>query len=137
MMITTAKCREPYGFRRDASTRALVPHDNEQEVVGLIRELRERGFSAYAIARWLGKHGIPPRAALTWSSNAILRIFGRLDARSDGDPRVVLATLRDAPRCNWCGVDLEVAGTPYCRRCRHRSDTPRFRCDCPTCKADQ
>ncbi len=126
-MTTTMTCRDPYGFRRDPSTRDLVPRENEQDVVGLIQELSQRGFSAYSTARKLDSWGLPPRAAKSWASNAIRRILRRLDARSDSDPRVALAALRDAPRCNWCGAGLEVAGAPYCRKCGHRSDTADFR----------
>ncbi len=137
MMTTTTACREPYGYRRDESTRALVPHDAEQGIVKLVLTLRDRGHTPYAIAKQLDAWGLPPRVAPSWSSNAIRRILRRLDAHSDGDARAALEALYDAPRCPWCNAGVEISGDkPNCRRCGHRHDLPRFRCDCPACKLD-
>ena len=55
----------PDGFRVEVSK--LVPDRAEQEVIGLIKELKATGLSFEGIAEELGRRGIPRRAGGPWT----------------------------------------------------------------------
>ena len=105
----------------------------ERDVIDLIVALRDRGHSHYAIAKRLDELGIGPRTALSWHEHVVGRILRRQDRRTDGDARAALADYQATGLCVWCGVGLEVAGAPNCRRCGHRTDVAKYRCDCQPC----
>ncbi len=112
-------------------------NDREQGVVKLMLTLRSRGHTCYAIAKRLDAWGLPPRIAGCCRPQAVDRVLRRASRHHSGDAAAIVAQYDDAPRCVWCHVAIEVGGAPYCRKCGHRSDTPRFRCDCPKCKPDR
>ena len=72
--------RPPYGYRWVAKKQALEPVDEEQAVIGFIRELKEREpeMSCRAVARALNEHPEFPRRGLKeWSVVPVQHIMER------------------------------------------------------------
>lgn len=67
----------PFGFDLADDGVKLVPNANEQEVIGLIRELRDRGLSYRKIADHLNAQSIPSKEGGEWLHTAVQRIAKR------------------------------------------------------------
>lgn len=76
----------PYGMKRADSghvgrsgkVMALVPDDKEQEVIGSMRGMRQRGMSYAAIAEMLMERGVPSRRGTSsWQAMTVKRILDR------------------------------------------------------------
>ena len=67
--------RPRFGFR--AAGGALVPHEDEQRTLRLMRRLRRRGESVRAIAKALNAGGYCPRHASAWGASTIHQVLTR------------------------------------------------------------
>lgn len=72
--------RPPYGFGLADDGRTLKPCDAEQVILGLIRDCRDSGSGARAIARALNERGMPSRSGRPWQASSIRSILARLDS---------------------------------------------------------
>lgn len=72
--------RVPYGSALADDGRTLIPDDAERVVIGMIRDMRDSGWGARAIARDLDARGIPSRTGRPWQASSIRSILARLDA---------------------------------------------------------
>jgi DNA invertase Pin-like site-specific DNA recombinase len=66
----------PFGFRAEAGE--LVPDDDEQKALTLIRKLHRRGRSLRQIAQALEESGYKPRRADRWHAESVRRVVARL-----------------------------------------------------------
>ncbi len=65
----------PFGFQLAADGVQLVRNEAEQEIIGMILDLRQQGYSLRAIAAELDNHGVPTKhRANTWNAMTIRRI---------------------------------------------------------------
>lgn len=68
----------PVGYVLAADGVTLVPDDNQQEAIELIRQLREMGLSMRAIADELTRRGVPTKqGGTTWKHSTVQRILER------------------------------------------------------------
>jgi DNA invertase Pin-like site-specific DNA recombinase len=68
----------PYGMQFDpANPKRLIPDDDEQANIIVIRELHEGGLKLRQIARWLEAHNLARRSKPTWTHQLIRAILVR------------------------------------------------------------
>lgn len=67
----------PFGFQLGSDGATLVPEPHEQEIVALIRELRDRGLSFRKIADELNVRSIASKEGGPWVHTAVARIVKR------------------------------------------------------------
>lgn len=66
--------RVPFGFRREGD--ALVPNDEQQEALALIRQLRSNGTALRRIADVLNSRNIqPPKSGTRWYASSVLAVI--------------------------------------------------------------
>lgn len=63
----------PYGY--SVENGALVPNDAEQEVLRVVREMKDAGLSLNAIANELARAGLVPRSGKVWHAQQIKRML--------------------------------------------------------------
>jgi DNA invertase Pin-like site-specific DNA recombinase len=88
----------PYGHAVSRATESatLVPVEEEQVVIGMIRNLNRQGFGAARIARRLNKAGVPCRGS-AWHPMTVQRVLGRV-TRATESLRPALSRHDDAHR---------------------------------------
>ena len=64
----------PYGYAVDAHGK-LVPNDAEQDVLRIVREMKDAGLSLNAIANELAHAGLVPRSGKAWHAQQIKRML--------------------------------------------------------------
>ena len=65
----------PFGYQLDDDGVTLNEDENEQEIISMIRELREQGYSLRKIAGELDRQGIPTKqGANAWNAMTVRRI---------------------------------------------------------------
>jgi len=69
--------QSPYGYELGNDGKTLVPNQAEQEVIGLVRELRAQGETLQAIAKTLNDRGIQRRGGGQWDHQFISRLMKR------------------------------------------------------------
>ena len=67
----------PYGYDLDRDGKTLKENDTEQEVIEIISELKQRGYSLRAIALELHKRGIFTKKGKEWKAATVSRIIKR------------------------------------------------------------
>jgi DNA invertase Pin-like site-specific DNA recombinase len=67
----------PYGFELAADGKTLAPCQREQDVIALVRQLREQGETLQAIAATLNDRGIERREGGQWDHQFISRLLKR------------------------------------------------------------
>ena len=65
----------PYGYQLAADGVQLVPHEGEQAVVAVIRELGAAGLSLRAIAGELEARALLPRSGGRWYATQVARVL--------------------------------------------------------------
>lgn len=63
----------PYGYAVENG--ALVPNEAEQEVLRVVREMKDAGLSLNAIANELARAGLVPRSGKVWHAQQIKRML--------------------------------------------------------------
>ena len=71
-----------YGYTLDPDGKTLIPSEDEQFVIELIKVARARGDSYRQIAQTLNDRGIPSKSGGTWGHTAVERILSRPDYSS-------------------------------------------------------
>ena len=66
-----------YGYTLADDGKTLVPDATQQQALGLMRELREVGWSLRRIAAELDTQGLDSQSGRPWSVSAIKRILKR------------------------------------------------------------
>jgi DNA invertase Pin-like site-specific DNA recombinase len=88
--------RVPYGFKcfmdstGERKVKKLIPDEDEQKVIDLIKDLRRSGKTPVQVAQILNDHRIRPREAHLWAPNTISKILSRGHceiSRSDALPK--------------------------------------------------
>lgn len=72
----------PYGYDLAPDGKTLTPNALEQEVVGIMLELRRRGYSLRAIAAALSSRGIPSKTGRRWYAQTVKEILAAGAARA-------------------------------------------------------
>lgn len=68
----------PYGWTIDPDNPALLVRNEEEEaIIGLMRELRDAGMSWRAIAAELDRRQIPPKLGGSWTHKSVAKIVER------------------------------------------------------------
>jgi len=70
----------PFGYESDPATGRLTENPKEQMVIGLVKDLRERGFGYKTIAKTLNKAGYRTKKEKPWCQVTVQRIVKRLAA---------------------------------------------------------
>ena len=76
----SVKGQIPFGFV--AVDRRLVKCDEEQQVIGLVRQLRRNGLSLREIAEELNRRLIPTKNHGVWQANTVRKILERVESKT-------------------------------------------------------
>jgi DNA invertase Pin-like site-specific DNA recombinase len=72
----------PYGMQL-GENKKLIPHPQEQEIIGFVSTLRRNGLSLRKIVAELNRLGIPNRKGTCWKFNSIFKMSGKLSLIQD------------------------------------------------------